>query len=749
MTYGTGNKNFGNIGNIGSFVVGDRVRAVNGSDSSLWLEGSLTAIVNVGPSLWYFTINVDSFSGTGSETSSWNMRLVTSGVAINSGSVWYDTDDNNKTYVYDGTTWVATETNAAGVGLGNVSDLTPQNQAQTGLIAGTTITGGGITLSSGGNIKGGQTAFNTGSGFFLGYESSQYRFSIGNSAGSNLTWDGSNLNIQGSGTKTLKMSVGTTDATNYFSIVNTGSTPTYGNANTPFFVNAEGKFSLGSALTWDGTTLTIAGSSGGGIQPGNGVSVNASNQITTISGTSGITISSSGTSGARVQLDSGGLKAYNSGGTNTVAINNDGSASFTGVVTATSGSFSDITATGRLIANSSTEIGNNIRGSANYSGIAINNASWNNAWIRRNDGSFYFKAGSESGSPYIQLDTTGTSAIVFPNFSVNSAGTVSLTGAVNASSGSFSGFVSTAFGARFGTNVSGANDGLWLNTNNYFLVNGTAVLFRAGTTSNFVKMTSSDASTRLQIDTTNSTYAVEIGGSLRVNGASAFIYGDLIGNASTAQSAASLGTGTAVYTSSQFLRSDTSDSWAASTLTFTPTGATHGIVFDAGLSDTTGDPVITSNGAVHAYGRLGRTANRWFQVNTTNLYVGTARVTSDAREKTSIENSDLGLDFINMLRPVKYKMISGIKKQSDEEGNLIENLPGTRWHYGLIAQELKEVLDTINLDAAMWAVDGFETDPNGLQSISYDHIVAPLIKSVQQLSETIEILENRLAALES
>jgi hypothetical protein len=264
-----------------------------------------------------------------------------------------------------------------------------------------------------------------------------------------------------------------------------------------------------------------------------------------------------------------------------------------------------------------------------------------------------------------------------------------------------------------------------------------------------VKMTSSDVSTRLQIDTTNSTYAVEIGGSLRVNGASAFIYGDLIGNASTAQSAASLGTGTAVYTSGQFLRSDASDSWAASTLSFTPTGASEPLVFDAGFSDTTGDPVITSTGAVHAYGRLGRAANRWYQINTSNLFVQTARVTSDAREKTSIENSDLGLDFINMLRPVKYKMINGIKKQFDEAGNLIENLPGTRWHYGLIAQELKQVLDTHNLDSAMWAIDGFEIDPNGSQSISYDQLIAPIIKSVQKLSETIEILENRLAALES
>ncbi len=250
ITYGTGNKNFGNIGNIGSFVVGNRVRAVNlGDPTNLWLEGSLTAIVNVAPDLWYFSVNVDSFSGTGSVTSSWNIRLVTSGVAINSGSVWYDTDDNNKTYVFDGTIWAATETNATGVGLGNVSNLTPQNQAQTGLIAGTTITGGGITLSSGGNIKGGQTAFNTGSGFFLGYESSQYKFSIGNSSGSNLTWDGSNLSVTGNISGST-ISGGTISIGSGNSIFKADASGIYlGNgtfANANFSVSPNGTFNAGS-----------------------------------------------------------------------------------------------------------------------------------------------------------------------------------------------------------------------------------------------------------------------------------------------------------------------------------------------------------------------------------------------------------------------------------------------------------------------------------------------------------------------
>ena len=88
-------------------------------------------------------------------------------------------------------------TTKAQVGLANVSNLTPQNQAQTGLIAGTTITGGGITLSNGGNIKGGQTDFNSGTGFFLGYSGSAYVFSIGDGSTKGIAWNGTTLAIGG------------------------------------------------------------------------------------------------------------------------------------------------------------------------------------------------------------------------------------------------------------------------------------------------------------------------------------------------------------------------------------------------------------------------------------------------------------------------------------------------------------------------------------------------------------------------
>ena len=69
-----------------------------------------------------------------------------------------------------------------------------------------TVTGGGITLSGGGSIKGGQTAYNTGTGFFLGYASGTYRFSIGNGTYA-LTWDGSTLGIVGDVSGTSNISI--------------------------------------------------------------------------------------------------------------------------------------------------------------------------------------------------------------------------------------------------------------------------------------------------------------------------------------------------------------------------------------------------------------------------------------------------------------------------------------------------------------------------------------------------------------
>jgi hypothetical protein len=59
------------------------------------------------------------------------------------------------------------------------------------------ITAGTITLPTAGNIKGGQTDFATGNGFFLGYSSDDYKFSIGD-ADNYVRWNGTFMNLKGS-----------------------------------------------------------------------------------------------------------------------------------------------------------------------------------------------------------------------------------------------------------------------------------------------------------------------------------------------------------------------------------------------------------------------------------------------------------------------------------------------------------------------------------------------------------------------
>lgn len=60
-----------------------------------------------------------------------------------------------------------------------------------------TITAGNITLNSSGFIRGGATDYLTGTGFFLGFSGSAYKFSVGNPSGRYIGWDGTTLTING------------------------------------------------------------------------------------------------------------------------------------------------------------------------------------------------------------------------------------------------------------------------------------------------------------------------------------------------------------------------------------------------------------------------------------------------------------------------------------------------------------------------------------------------------------------------
>jgi len=135
---------------------------------------------------------------------------------------------------------------------------------------------------------------------------------------------------------------------------------------------------------------------------------------------------------------------------------------------------------------------------------------------------------------------------------------------------------------------------------------------------------------------------------------------------------------------------------------------------------------------------LGSSTRRWaaiFSVNDVN--------TSDKNLKNSIADSDLGLSFINKLRPVSYKW-------NQIEG---ENLD-TKTHYGFIAQEMETALISENktLDdyAGVYKPDDYKEDGTGeAMGIQTNHILSPLVKAVQELSNKVKTLETEVASLKA
>jgi hypothetical protein len=159
----------------------------------------------------------------------------------------------------------------------------------------------------------------------------------------------------------------------------------------------------------------------------------------------------------------------------------------------------------------------------------------------------------------------------------------------------------------------------------------------------------------------------------------------------------------------------------------------------------------TQPGTDNAYS-LGVSGTRWSAVWAAN---GTIQ-TSDEREKKDIIDADLGLDFISKLRPVSFKWKVGqnivtsevVKDEEgnpilDEEGNektesVIVPREGKRTHYGLIAQEVEELLDGKDFGGF---IHDEETDTKGLR---YDQFIPLLIKSIQELEAKIVTLESKL-----
>ncbi len=115
---------------------------------------------------------------------------------------------------------------------------------------------------------------------------------------------------------------------------------------------------------------------------------------------------------------------------------------------------------------------------------------------------------------------------------------------------------------------------------------------------------------------------------------------------------------------------------------------------------------------------LGRLSHKWFEVFAQNGIINT----SDERLKKDIAEEDLGLEFIEALRPVVWRW----KDRSDEV-----------YHRGLIAQQVKELLKSSDSPRSFSGV----VDQGGALGLREREFMGPLIKAVQQLSARVRELE--------
>ena len=621
----------------------------------------------------------------------------------NTGDVWFDTDDSNKMYQYDGTTWTSVRDSTIAVA---------QTAANNGIAAAAAANAAAIAAQSTADGKNkvyrqGTTPTAPTGGFAVG----DLWFDTANDNRISR-WDGSTWAQYGLGNAAIanldagKISTGFLAADRIQANSLDAAKITAGTITTDRF----------SANTINASVITAGTISGAKL---------AADSIDgkTITGAT-VQTSAGGTS--KVVLNSSGLRAIDSGGTTTVSINTDGTASFSGSITATS-----FTASGLVDAN---DLASNSVTNAKIEDGAITNAKITDLSADK------INAGSINAA-VISVTNINADAIV--------AGSVTGRTFQSAESSPYGRYMLiTATSSPEIKMTDDFNDLIRL-----YALDGLRMKWQTNSVSTRINLT--DPTNRIQVDTNNSTYAVEVGGSVNATGqlrcaGSATVGGNLsvsgtiTGTVATANSASFLGT----IGAGGYLRSNVSDSHSGGTLSVSilSIGSTVSLGGGYGVTSNWSPNVANSNS-------VGQSSRPWGSVYAADTTINT----SDIRGKTDVELSPLGLDFINALRPVKFrKTLSHNVQHVNEDGSPIldENgeqtytsVPGTRPHYGFIAQEVKETYPQFVDDFGGWVIAD-PSDPDSSQFLRYTEFISPIVKALQELSEKVVSLEARIQAME-
>lgn len=171
--------------------------------------------------------------------------------------------------------------------------------------------------------------------------------------------------------------------------------------------------------------------------------------------------------------------------------------------------------------------------------------------------------------------------------------------------------------------------------------------------------------------------------------------------------------------------------------------------FNAGRALSTGGGLTTSSNCTVLGYNAAPSADNQVQLGdsrTTTYVYGTVQNRSDIRDKADVRDTALGLDFINALRPVDYRWdMREDYIERDEDGNVVAvherdgSKKRERYHHGVIAQELPAEFGGLQ-DHALAGGDD-------VMSVGYDEFIAPLIKSVQELTAEVANLKVEIADL--
>lgn len=154
---------------------------------------------------------------------------------------------------------------------------------------------------------------------------------------------------------------------------------------------------------------------------------------------------------------------------------------------------------------------------------------------------------------------------------------------------------------------------------------------------------------------------------------------------------------------------------------------------------------------------------------TTYAY-GAVQDRSDVRDKADIRDTTLGLDFVNALRPVDFKWDmredyrpeapQAPDQDASQEAKAAYQTAKAKWmedvklanithdgskkrgryHHGLIAQEVKAVLDSKGIDFGGYQDHSIKGGDDVL-SIGYEELIAPMLKAIQELAARVAALE--------